>query len=404
MALTAYADVDHAGCQDTRRSTSGSAQFLGDKLVSWSSKKQKSTAISTTEAEYIAMSGCCAQILWMRSQLTDYGFVFNKIPLYCDNHSAIALCYNNVQHSRSKHIDIRHHFIREQVEKGVVELYFMMIDYQLADTFTKALPRIAEFRISTPASWNEEYVSGNPETSSGRRRGVKDGPPISYEVLIRASRLKNIMVNRKNAYELKGKFLDDLHNNAFSGINGKDAVEHIEYYLKIINPIKLPNVDHDKLRVVVFSISLAGGVRNDQPVVGERMVIVMEEICPELTILETRSITKTLNVMMNHEMILFASSALSPSPHSSCCLSYGLDPFRASEERFSLLKKLIRKLPVCNIRRFKMIKYSFGQEEEYVAIKEDEYDDLVKTSNDACRTYQEIFRMMDEGRMVTRAE
>nr|GFC24055.1 copia protein [Tanacetum cinerariifolium] len=111
MALTTYADADHAGCQDTRRSTSGSARFLGDKLVSWSSKKQKSTAISTIEAEYIAMSGCCAQILWMRSQLTDYGFDFNKILLYYDNRSAIALCCNNVQHSRSKHIDIRHHFI-----------------------------------------------------------------------------------------------------------------------------------------------------------------------------------------------------------------------------------------------------------------------------------------------------
>ncbi|GJS57619.1 retrovirus-related pol polyprotein from transposon TNT 1-94 [Tanacetum coccineum] len=132
---------DHAGCQDTRRSTSGSAQFLGDKLVSWSSKKQKSTAILTTEAEYITMSGCCVQILWMRSQLTDYGFAFNKIPLYCDNRSAIALCCNNVQHSRSKHIDIRHHFIREQVEKGVVELYFVTTDYQLTDIFTKALPR-----------------------------------------------------------------------------------------------------------------------------------------------------------------------------------------------------------------------------------------------------------------------
>nr|GFB32482.1 retrovirus-related Pol polyprotein from transposon TNT 1-94 [Tanacetum cinerariifolium] len=120
MALTAYADADHADCQDTRRSTSGSAQFLGDKLVSWSSKKQQSTAISTTEEEYIVMSGCCAQILWMRSQLTDYGFDFNKIPLYCDNRSAIALCCNNIQHSRSKHIDIRHHFIREQVERGVL--------------------------------------------------------------------------------------------------------------------------------------------------------------------------------------------------------------------------------------------------------------------------------------------
>ncbi|GKE53587.1 hypothetical protein Tco_1488743 [Tanacetum coccineum] len=123
------------------RSTSGSAQFLGDKLVNWSSKKQKSNAISTTKAEYIAMSGCYAQILWMRSQLINYGFAFNKIPLYCDNRSAIALCCNNVQHSRSKHIDIRHHFIREQVEKGVVELYFVMTNYQLADIFTKALPR-----------------------------------------------------------------------------------------------------------------------------------------------------------------------------------------------------------------------------------------------------------------------
>ncbi|GJZ41760.1 retrovirus-related pol polyprotein from transposon TNT 1-94 [Tanacetum coccineum] len=141
MSLTAYADADHAGCQDSRRSTSGSAQFLGDRLVSWSSKKQRSTAISTTEAEYIAMSGCCAQILWMRSQLKDYGFEFNKIPLYCDNKSAIALCCNNVQHSRSKHIDIRHHFIQEQVENKVVELYFVETNYQLADILTKALPR-----------------------------------------------------------------------------------------------------------------------------------------------------------------------------------------------------------------------------------------------------------------------
>ncbi|GJV54200.1 retrovirus-related pol polyprotein from transposon TNT 1-94 [Tanacetum coccineum] len=141
IALTAYADADHAGCQDTRRSTSGSMQLLGDRLVSWSSKRQKSVAISSTEAEYIAMSGCCAQILWMRSQLTDYGLGFNKIPMYCDNKSAIALCCNNVQHSRSKHIDIRFHFIKEQVENGVVELYFVNTEYQLADIFTKALCR-----------------------------------------------------------------------------------------------------------------------------------------------------------------------------------------------------------------------------------------------------------------------
>nr|GEX13450.1 hypothetical protein [Tanacetum cinerariifolium] len=101
----------------------GKCSIFREKLVSWSSKKQKSTAISTTKAEYIAMSGCCAQILW----ITDYDFAFNKIPLYCDNQSVIALCCNDVQHSRSKHIDIRHHFIREKVKNDMVELYFVTI-------------------------------------------------------------------------------------------------------------------------------------------------------------------------------------------------------------------------------------------------------------------------------------
>ncbi|GKA13992.1 retrovirus-related pol polyprotein from transposon TNT 1-94, partial [Tanacetum coccineum] len=141
IALTAFADADHAGCQDTRRSTYGSMQLLRDRLVSWSSKRQKSAAISSTEAEYIVVSGCCAQVLWMRSQLTDYGLRFNKILMYYDNKSAIALCCNNVQHSRSKQIDIRYHFIKEQVKNEVVELYFVSTEYQLADIFTKALGR-----------------------------------------------------------------------------------------------------------------------------------------------------------------------------------------------------------------------------------------------------------------------
>ncbi|GJV22257.1 retrotransposon protein, putative, ty1-copia subclass [Tanacetum coccineum] len=141
IALTAFADADHAGCQDTCRSTSSSMQFLENRLVSWSSKSQKSAAISSTKAEYIAMLGCCAQILWMRSQLTDYGLGFNKISMYCDNKSAIALSCNIVQHSRSKHIDIRFHFIKDHVENGVIELYFVNTEYQLVDIFTKALAR-----------------------------------------------------------------------------------------------------------------------------------------------------------------------------------------------------------------------------------------------------------------------
>nr|GFA13285.1 retrovirus-related Pol polyprotein from transposon TNT 1-94 [Tanacetum cinerariifolium] len=102
---------------------------------------KQSAAISSTKAKYIALSGCCAKILWMRSQLTGYGLGFNKISMYCDNKSAIALCCNNVQHSQSKHIDIRYHFIKEQVKNGVIKLYFVNTEYQLADLFTKALGR-----------------------------------------------------------------------------------------------------------------------------------------------------------------------------------------------------------------------------------------------------------------------
>nr|GFB15593.1 hypothetical protein [Tanacetum cinerariifolium] len=144
MYLTASrSDLVFAVCMCARYQAKPTKKYLEALrwVFCWSSKKQKSNTISTTEAEYIAMSGCCAQILWIRSQLIDYRLDFNKIPLYCDNRSAIALCYNNVQHSRSKHIDIRHHFIREQVERGVVELYFVTTNYQLADIFTKALPR-----------------------------------------------------------------------------------------------------------------------------------------------------------------------------------------------------------------------------------------------------------------------
>ncbi|GJW81846.1 hypothetical protein Tco_0145821 [Tanacetum coccineum] len=161
--LTAFSDADHAGCVDTRKSTSGGIQFLGDKLVSWMSKKQDCTAMSSAEAEYVALSASCAQVMWMRTQLQDYGFNYNKIPLYCDSQSAIAISCNPVQHSRTKHIHTRYHFIKEQVENGIIELYFVRTEYQLADMFTKALSedrfqylvRRIGMRCLTPAELEE---------------------------------------------------------------------------------------------------------------------------------------------------------------------------------------------------------------------------------------------------------
>ncbi|GJQ93239.1 hypothetical protein Tco_0004378 [Tanacetum coccineum] len=117
--LTAFSDSDHAGCFDSCKSTSGGIKFLGgDKLVTWSSKKQDCTSMSSVEAEYVSLSVCCTQVLWIRTQLTDYGFHFAKIPMYYDSQASIAISCNLVQHSCTKHIDVKYHFIKEHVEKG----------------------------------------------------------------------------------------------------------------------------------------------------------------------------------------------------------------------------------------------------------------------------------------------
>ncbi|GKC17948.1 retrovirus-related pol polyprotein from transposon TNT 1-94 [Tanacetum coccineum] len=144
--LTAYSDADHLGCHLDRKSTSGSVQFLGDKLVCWSSKKQNCVSISTVEFEYVVVSGCCVQVLLMRTQLTNYGFFYDKVTIYCDSKSAIAISCNPVQHTRTKHIDVRYHFIKDHVEKGTIELYFVGTEFQLADLFTKSLPE-ARFKF-----------------------------------------------------------------------------------------------------------------------------------------------------------------------------------------------------------------------------------------------------------------
>jgi hypothetical protein len=105
--LIGYSDADYVGCKINRKSTSGTCQFLGRSLVSWASKKQNSVALSTTEAKYVVAGHCCAQLLWMRQTLRDYGYKLSNAPLLCDNESAIRMADNPVEHSRTKHIDIR---------------------------------------------------------------------------------------------------------------------------------------------------------------------------------------------------------------------------------------------------------------------------------------------------------
>ena len=137
--LIGYSDSDYAGDRVDRKSTSGTCHFLGRSLVCWSSKKQNCVSLSTAEAEYIAAGSCCAQLLWMKQTLKDYGVNMKNVPLFCDNESAIKIAHNPVQHSKTKHIQIRHHFLRDHVLKGDISIEHVKTEEQLADIFTKPL-------------------------------------------------------------------------------------------------------------------------------------------------------------------------------------------------------------------------------------------------------------------------
>ena len=147
LTLRGYSDADFAGCRMDRKSTSGTCQFLGSSLVSWSSRKQSSVAQSTTEAEYVAAASCCSQLLWMISTLSDFGLSYTHVPLLCDSTSAISVAKNPVLHSKTKHIDVRYHFLRDNVEKGRIELSHVPTQNQLADILTKPLDQATFARL-----------------------------------------------------------------------------------------------------------------------------------------------------------------------------------------------------------------------------------------------------------------
>ncbi|KAJ9555635.1 hypothetical protein OSB04_010249 [Centaurea solstitialis] len=136
--LVAYTDSDYGGANLDRKSTSGGCQFLGGRLVSWQCKKQTTVSQSTTEAEYIAASQCCSQVLWIQNQMQDYGLSFLQTPIYIDNNSAISIVNNPVKHSKTKHIEIKYHFIRDCNEKKIIQVLKVHTDDQYADLFTKA--------------------------------------------------------------------------------------------------------------------------------------------------------------------------------------------------------------------------------------------------------------------------
>ncbi|GJS61514.1 putative ribonuclease H-like domain-containing protein [Tanacetum coccineum] len=137
--LEAYTDSDYAGASLDRKSTTGGCQFLGKRLISWQCKKQTIVANSTTEAEYVAAASCCGQVLWIQNQMLDYGYNFMNTKIFIDNESTICIVKNPVFHSKTKHIEIRHHFIRDSNEKKLIQMIKIHTNHNVVDLLTKGL-------------------------------------------------------------------------------------------------------------------------------------------------------------------------------------------------------------------------------------------------------------------------
>nr|KYP62632.1 Copia protein [Cajanus cajan] len=139
FSLLGYCDVDYAGDNWERKNTSGRCHFLDRCLVSWTRKRQSTISLSTCEAEYVAPGQCLTQLLWIKNQLKDYDIYESSIPVLCDNTTIISISKNPILHSRTKHIEIKHHFIRDHLQKGTFDLVYVKIEEQLANIFTKPL-------------------------------------------------------------------------------------------------------------------------------------------------------------------------------------------------------------------------------------------------------------------------
>ncbi|GJU00318.1 hypothetical protein Tco_1110656 [Tanacetum coccineum] len=160
-----YADSDHVGDYVDRKSTSGVCTFMGCCLTSWFTKKQTALSISTTKAEYVSAKKACQQALWMKQALIDYGIRLDDVPIMCDNKGAIDLSKNPVQHSITKHIEIHHHFLRNNVQKGNISIEKVASEDNIADIFTKPLKREVFNYLRLGLGMMELVMDSDPSSS-----------------------------------------------------------------------------------------------------------------------------------------------------------------------------------------------------------------------------------------------
>ncbi|GJW50254.1 retrovirus-related pol polyprotein from transposon TNT 1-94 [Tanacetum coccineum] len=445
--LTGFLDANYAGCKDTFKSTFGGAQFLGEKLVSWSSKKQDCTALSTAEAEYVSLSACCAQVIWMRTQLTDYSYYFNKIPIYYDSKSAIAISYNPVQHSRTKHIAVRYHFIKEYVEKGGafcqnqrdlprntpldrVEVLSMI------EKRSKVRMGIMPTETELALEQSQQGVSYEVSVSIGLTfDGVEDEKELMTNV-IKGEFEKLEELNNKDVSLTCGTSLE-VFNKEFNRMSGMDD-DLFTYEVEVANiPCDSKKDDDSEQRVSHEADDDMGydpsDIRGDDEVelTHEEFSDNEDEVVEDIEGFKTYEEYKDDWIYKWNKDVPWVEEKpwtdtgvwTEPTPVKHYSIMKGLisddksindgwrrwesheityydhDEIEYENETHDERQELCEtnELSVRNIRRFKMIKYSFGQDEEYVAVK-DMNTRSGKNNEDVMPSItRKVFRMMMNG-------
>nr|GEW84468.1 hypothetical protein [Tanacetum cinerariifolium] len=315
---TKYRNSNHAGCLDSRKVTSGGIQFLGgDKLVSWSSKNQDSTSMSSAEAEYVSLSACCTQVIWMRTQLIDCGFYFDKIPMYYDSKAAIAISCNPVQHSHTKHIDVRYHLIKEKkLSAGKLEeLSQTMVEIDFAwvhQGITRALKTDYEERRASLEETVNKYLEESAkkieaqqaeEKEKGQEELIRETQEIeeAKETMIATtSQDLTIVTHYVPPYEPPIPFLGHLAHHAKEAFMSSTmkSLREIRVNLSSVTPRKFPLPPKEK-DPGCFIVSCSIGnliVRNALADLGESVSIM------PLSMFKRSGVGKLKPINMNVEM------------------------------------------------------------------------------------------------------
>ncbi|GJX87298.1 hypothetical protein Tco_0339312, partial [Tanacetum coccineum] len=269
--LVGYTDSDLAGNKDNMKSTSGYLMTFAGGAVSWQSRLQKCVALSTTEAEYVAATEACKELLWLKRFLQELGFKQQRYAVLCDNQSTIHLAKNSMFHKRTKHIDIRYHWIRDAIEDGMFELNKVHTDDNASDMLTKAVARTCQIKMfrreyiriessTQHSSVNEFVVIYIPEEDVKPKQIIldPDDQPMWENAKIVAPTPNSAIVqsNVDDNFVINSTHLNMIRESKFDGYLRADPHDHIYEFLIICDMFKYGETQSEVVKLLIFPFSL----------------------------------------------------------------------------------------------------------------------------------------------------